>query len=181
MSTLHESKQMPRMVLACLQYEGTALSYQYNYSGYEGYNLLDYVSGVIHHTVVPDLKPGTEYYYRVGDDRYNLSPVTSFRTVANKFPIKVGLTAVGKYNMRTPICMHAPLLLSTPRLDWYFIAHQGGVIPPKSRETTSAIHSSCAGHQDNANAYAKGLMSKVNRQHVHRHKSTCNMPTMRPS
>ena len=43
----------------------------------------------IHRVTLKNLKPGTKYQFRAGDDRYGLSPWRSFRTLPESGPVKI--------------------------------------------------------------------------------------------
>ncbi|KAK9802602.1 hypothetical protein WJX73_000292 [Symbiochloris irregularis] len=57
---------------------------------------LNYSSPLIHHTILTDLEPDTVYYYRVGDPKFGLSQVYSFRTAPTPgtgYPLRIGVVA----------------------------------------------------------------------------------------
>jgi hypothetical protein len=50
-----------------------------------------YESPIFHHVIVNDLKPGQQYYYRVGSGKSGWSEIRSFTVPANKYPFKVSI------------------------------------------------------------------------------------------
>jgi hypothetical protein len=70
---------------------GTAKTYTYNYNttyAFQGNNTLNYTSPVLHSVTASGLKPGTQYFYRVGDG-------TAFSGILN-----FTLPAIGAYPLR---------------------------------------------------------------------------------
>ncbi|GAX77692.1 hypothetical protein CEUSTIGMA_g5135.t1 [Chlamydomonas eustigma] len=74
-------------------HKGTALTYKRAYTS-AALQSLDYLSPVINHVVLPNLKPGKKYTYMVGMDSM-LSKSYTFKTLPliNIYPLRVGLTA----------------------------------------------------------------------------------------
>ncbi|CAD5192693.1 unnamed protein product [Musa acuminata subsp. malaccensis] len=78
-----------------LMYEATGYSLIYNQL-YPFEGLQNYTSGIIHHVLLDDLRPGTKYYYQCGDPSIPaMSAVHVFRTMPasgpNRYPKRIAV------------------------------------------------------------------------------------------
>lgn len=84
-----------------IQVKGVTTSYFQDYQYLSPDN--NYASGIIHHVLIKDLQPGATYFYKVAGEK--TSEVFEFKVPAQKFPLRLGVTADPGLTLNTTIVL----------------------------------------------------------------------------